>query len=418
MLANFLYHIKRPYHLVKTGLLKGLRAEFKYGFPAQKLHVIAITGTDGKTTTSTMLYHILKQAGKKVALLTTVAAYIGDEKIDTGFHVTSPDPESLHKFFKQLVDEEYEYVVLEVTSHGMYQYRTWGVMPLIAGITNVANEHLDYHINYQQYLEAKAELLTKSSFALVNDDDQSAFQLKKILRAEKTPFATYSLEDGIHHTIKKVIEKRFPEKYNQSNARLAFAISQKLQIPVKEYKKAIADFPGIPGRMEVIQTKPFKVIVDFAHTPQGLEAALTALRKQLKKQTKKGRLIAVYGAAGLRDFKKRPVMGKIGSELADLVVFTAEDPRTEDVWAIIRQMKEGLTKNHNKIVSIANRGEAIDFALKKLAKPGDIVGIFGKGHEQSMCYGTVEHPWDDRKAARETLAALKPKKKTTKTKKK
>jgi UDP-N-acetylmuramoyl-L-alanyl-D-glutamate--2,6-diaminopimelate ligase len=403
MLANILYHLKRPYHLVKTGLFKGLTAEIKYGFPAQKLHILAVTGTDGKTTTSTMLYHILKQAGKKVALLSTVAAYVGDEEIDTGFHVTTPDPASLHKFFKQLVDEKYEYVVLEVTSHGLYQYRTWGVMPLIAGITNVANEHLDYHINYQQYLEAKAELLTKSSFAIINDDDQSAFQLKKILRAEKTPFTTYSTQDSIHHSVNTVIKDRLPESYNQSNARLAFAITQKLQISIKDFKEAIKKFPGIPGRMEIIQTKPFKVIVDFAHTPQGLEAALLALRKQLTKQKKKGKLIAIYGAAGLRDIKKRPAMGKIGTELADLVVLTAEDPRTESVWSIIRQMKENLTENHHKIISIADRGEAITFALKKLAEPGDIVGIFGKGHEQSMCYGTVEHPWDDRKAAREVL---------------
>lgn len=407
MLANILYHLKRPFHFVKTGLLGGLVAEVQNGFPAQKLHIIAVTGTDGKTTTSTMLYHILKKAGKKVALLSTVAAYIGEEEIDTGFHVTSPDPKSLHRFLKRLVDDDYEYVVLEVTSHGIYQYRIWGIIPLIAGITNVANEHLDYHVTYQQYLEAKAELLTTASFSVINDDDQSASQLKKILRAAQTPFSTYSREDAISPTTKKAITNRFPEAYNQSNARLALAISQKLQIPEKTFREAIATFPGIPGRMEVVQTKPFKVVVDFAHTPQGLSAALTALRSQLKKQSKKGKLIAVFGAAGLRDRAKRPVMGRIGVELADFVVLTAEDPRTENVWSIIRQMKEQLTTGHDKIASIADRGEALRFALQKLAQPGDMVGIFGKGHEKSMCFGTTEHPWDDRQAARELLGIRK-----------
>jgi UDP-N-acetylmuramoyl-L-alanyl-D-glutamate--2,6-diaminopimelate ligase len=403
MLANLLYHIKRPYHFLKTGLLRGLPAEIKYGFPAQKLHIITITGTDGKTTTSTMLYHILKKAGKKVALLSTVAAYIGDEAIDTGFHVTSPDPRSLHHFLKRLVDEGYEYVVLEVTSHGIYQYRIWGITPLIAGITNVANEHLDYHVNYQQYLETKAELLTKASFAFINDDDQSAFQLKKIVRAAQSPFTTYSKDDKLHHSVKKAITDRFPEKYNQSNARLAYAISEKLQVPSKVFKEAISSFTGVPGRMEVVQSKPFAVVVDFAHTPQALEAALTALRTKLNAQKKKGRLIAVFGSAGLRDRNKRPAMGKIGVELADFVVLTAEDPRTENVWSIIRQMKEQLTTGHDKISTIVDRGEAITFALTKLAQPGDIVGIFGKGHEQSMCFGTTEYPWDDRQAVRDIL---------------
>jgi UDP-N-acetylmuramoyl-L-alanyl-D-glutamate--2,6-diaminopimelate ligase len=155
--------------------------------------------------------------------------------------------------------------------------------------------------------------------------------------------------------------------------------------------------------MEVITSKPFTVIVDFAHTPNALENALQALQKRMATQKKKGRIIAVYGSAGLRDRAKRPLMGKAGVTYADQVVLTAEDPRTENIWSIIRQMKEQLTEGHDKVISIADRGEAITFALTKLAKPGDIVGIFGKGHEQSMCYGTTEYPWDDRVAARKVL---------------
>jgi UDP-N-acetylmuramoyl-L-alanyl-D-glutamate--2,6-diaminopimelate ligase len=149
--------------------------------------------------------------------------------------------------------------------------------------------------------------------------------------------------------------------------------------------------------------KNFKIVVDFAHTPQGLRSALTALRFIMKKEKMPGKLIAVYGCAGLRDAIKRPMMGQIGVELADLLVFTAEDPRTEDIWSIIRQMKEALTSGHNKILSIPDRREAIHFAIQKLAKKGDLIAILGKGPEQSMCYGTTEIPWSDEKIVSEAL---------------
>lgn len=404
MLKELLYRMKKPYHFVKTGLLKGMPAELRLGKPASKLKILVITGTDGKTSTSSLLYHILKTAGEKVGLLSTVAAYIGDEEIDTGLHVTSPDPVTLQQFMKRLVDLGYEYLVLEVTSQGNYQFRTWGVQPLIAGITNVDFEHLDYHITYQNYLESKATILSKAKFAIINEDDQSAPALKKYLRAEKVPFSSYSLNDSIHHQTKKAIQKRFPEYYNQMNAYLALQIAQKLDISPSDFKKAISSFPGVKGRIETIVTKPFTVVVDFAHTPQAVRAVLTALKQRLKKQAKKGRLIALYGSAGLRDAEKRPFMGKAGADLADLVILTADDPRTEDVWSIIRQMKEQLKEGHSKILSIADRETAVRFALKKIAKPGDIVALLGKGHEQSLAYGTEEVPWDDAAAARRILA--------------
>src|SRR5260221_28136 len=168
MFDQLLYQLKRPFHLLKTGLLKGFPAQVKYKFPARKLKIIAITGTDGKTTSSTLLYHVLQKAGKKVALLSTVAAYIGNEEIDTGFHVTTPDPKALQGFLRKMVDEEYEYLVLEATSHGMYQYRLWGIQPMLAGVTNITREHLDYHVTYDLYLQAKVELLKKAKVAVIN----------------------------------------------------------------------------------------------------------------------------------------------------------------------------------------------------------------------------------------------------------
>ena len=403
-IAQIVYRIKRPYHFVKTGLMRGLRAERQFGYPANKLKIITITGTDGKTTSSTMLYHVLKSAGKRVALLTTVAAYIDDEVIDTGFHVTSPDPAQLHALLAKMVERGIEYVVLEVTSHGIYQYRIWGITPTIAAITNVSPEHLDYHVTYKNYLETKAELLVKAETALINDNDQSAPMIKRFLRAHQHRFATFSESDKIYYKVTQAIKKNFVEAYNQTNARLVYAICQRLGISNTEFIDSLPSFPGVPGRMQEIVTSPYRIIVDFAHTPQALESALTTLKSQLPK---KGKLIAIYGCAGLRDTSKRPVMGRIGTELADVVIFTAEDPRTEDVWSIIRQMKEQLTQHHDKVISIVNRKDAITFALSQVAQKGDIVGIFGKGHEQSMCYGTTEHPWDDREAVRTLAKELK-----------
>lgn len=396
MVASLIYRLKRPFHFIKTGLLEALPAQLKYRFPARQLKIIALTGTDGKTTSSTLLYSVLKAAGKKVGLISTVAAYIGNERIDTGFHVTTPEPAQVIALMRQMVDKGYEYLILETTSHGIYQYRTWGIYPLIAGLTNISKEHLDYHLTYDNYVEAKTMLLKKAKTAVINADDESYSKVRKLLRDSKTTVIEYSKLDSVPADLLKAIKTRFAESYNHMNSRLVTAIARQLDIPKEAIIKGIAEFPGVPGRMErVPNTRGLEIIVDFAHTPQALEAALTALKQQLKQQNKNGKLIAIFGCAGLRDTRKRPEMGRIASELADTVIITAEDPRTENVWAIIDQIKAGVTTNHDRIISIADRQEAITFALHKVAQKGDIVGVFGKGHEKSMCFGTTEYPWDD-----------------------
>lgn len=393
-----LYKLKRPYHFVKTGLLQAIPAWFKHRFPAKKLTTTTITGTDGKTTSATLLYHTLKTAGLKVGLLSTVAAYIDDQEIDTGFHVTSPQPMALHGFLRKMVDRGCSHLVIEVTSHGSFQYRDWGLYPNYVGITNVAHEHLDYHQNYYEYLKAKALILKKAPVVVLNADDQSFKPLQKLL-SNNQQIKTYSIQKRWPYGLKKILDEHLPEPHNQQNALLAWELAKLHDVSLTDFKKAVSTFQGIPGRMEFIPSnRSFEVVVDFAHTPQGLEAALKSARAHLRRRSKTGRLIAVGGSAGLRDYSKRPLMGKIATEIADLAIFTAEDPRTEDVWSIIRQMKEGVKALH-KVISIADRGRAIEFALNKLAKKNDLVVIFGKGHEQSMCYGTVEHPWDDSKAA-------------------
>ncbi len=404
MFAVFLYHLKRPFHFVKTGLLEGLPAQFTYHFPAKKLHIICITGTDGKTTSSTMLYEVLKSAGKKVALLSTVAAYIGNEAIDTGFHVTTPDPAQLQKFMRRMVDEGYEYLVLEATSHGIYQYRLWGIQPEIVGITNITMEHLDYHVTHDLYVKAKALLAKKAHVAVINADDEMSFgKLKRELQPTKTRLITYSLADKLPLPVSRAIKQRFTQQYNHSNARLVYAMSQQLGIDDDAFVQGIKNFVGVTGRMQTVANRHnIEVIVDFAHTPNALDEALSYLRARKKS----GRIIAVFGCAGLRDWKKRPSMGRIGAQLADLAIFTAEDPRTENVWAILRQMKQNLDIYHHKVLSIADRREAIFYAIQHLAKSGDTVAIFGKGHEQSMCYGTTEYPWSDQRTALEALELL------------
>jgi len=398
MFAQNIYRLKRVYHLVKTGLLRGVPAQFRYNFPQKKLIICVITGTDGKTTSSTLLYHILNTSGKKTALISTVGAFFGHETQDTGFHVTSPQPDDMYRFMREAIREHCTHLVLEATSHGAYQYRTWGIHANVAGLTNISHEHLDYHGTYEEYVRAKLLILKAARVSIINADDQSYKVIKKL--EPQRSFQTYSAEDELPPVVRAACNKRFAEPYNRMNARLVYAMARKLGVSDAEYAAAIATFPGVTGRMEHIVETPFRVIVDFAHTPKAVAAALDAGKKLVKSG---GKLIAVYGSAGLRDRSKRPLMGQAGVERADTVVLTAEDPRTEDVWSIIRQMKEQLTSGHERIVSIPDRKEAITFALTQLAKKGDCVMILGKGHERSMCYGTTETPWSDQDAVRQVL---------------
>jgi UDP-N-acetylmuramoyl-L-alanyl-D-glutamate--2,6-diaminopimelate ligase len=390
--------VRRYWHLMKTGLLTGLPATYQYDHPAQKLQIYGITGTDGKTTSSTLLYHVLRTAGRRVALISTVAAYIDDEEIDTGFHVTSPDPVALQRLLRRCVDAGIEHVVLEVTSHGLFQYRVWGVPFALAGITNVSPEHLDYFETWENLVKVKGSLLQRATYAVLNRDDRSFELLEKLVKQSKTPFTTYSqaLPPG---DAGDAVRRRFTQDYNQWNAMLVWCMAQKLGVDEQVFVQAMETFPGVKGRMEEVpNNRGIKIIVDFAHTPNALEKALTTLQP-----SGKGSLIAVFGCAGLRDRQKRPLMGEIASRIADLAIFTAEDPRTESLEVIFRQMKEGVKEpNHRKVVTIADRRQAIVFALHQ-AKRGDTVGIFGKGHERSMCFGQVETPWSDQEAVKAIL---------------
>jgi UDP-N-acetylmuramoyl-L-alanyl-D-glutamate--2,6-diaminopimelate ligase len=392
--------VKQAHHFVNSLLRKAIPAAVYFGFPGKKLKIYSITGTDGKTTSSTMLFHALKTAGRRVALISTVAAFIGEEEIDTGFHTTSPEPWQIHKLLARCVKQGVDEVVLEVTSHGVFQYRVWGMDIALAGVTNITNEHLDYFETWELYAKAKSRLLERAQLAVLNADDRSFAYLSNRQQALCKSYLTYSqqLPEG---EIGKAIKKRFPESYNQWNASLVWTMAKQLGVSAEKFVKSIETFPGVKGRMQFMpNTLGMNIVVDFAHTPNALESALKALRPQTS-----GKMIAVFGCAGLRDRTKRPAMGGISTRLADLAVFTAEDPRTEDIQVIFRQMKEGVEpKNLRKVVTMADRGEAIAFAFSQ-AKKGDTIGIFGKGHELSMCWGTTEYPWSDQEAAKKLISA-------------
>lgn len=398
MVQKTMRQLKNLFHL-----LEAIVANIWYGFPARKVKVIAITGTDGKTTTSTLVYAMLKAAGKKVALISTVAAFIGSDEIDTGFHVTTPSSFALQRLLKKISKHNMEYVVLETTSHGIDQNRVWGITPYIAAITNVTHEHLDYHKTFEKYVETKSRLLRLATHAILNEDAAESYTLLADLLKDHGYVSTTAAE--LSAPVKKATEKRFgAQQYNFENVAIAVKILSLLEISEKPIIKAITEFAGVPGRMQQVSTAHgVRWIVDFAHTPAALEQALKAVQADVKKD---GRVIVIFGCAGLRDHTKRPLMGEIAGELADLVILTAEDPRTEDVWAIIAQIKSGVKPAHvAKIISVPDRGQAIEFASTKLARPGDTILVTGKGHEKSMCYGDVEYPWNDADAIKKTIYA-------------
>lgn len=393
--------LKNLYHFFQA-----LFALFYFRYPAKDLKVIGVTGTDGKTTTVHLISYILKRAKKRSAFISSIGAQIGDREIETGFHVTTPSSFSLQKLLKKIKDSNFDYVVLEATSHGLDQHRLLGCHFLMGVVTNVTHEHLDYHQTFQKYLAAKAKLLQKVKIAVLNRDDESFEYLEtKIRRDKEIKIITYGIKNKADFTPKTFLFKTsLPGKHNQANCLAAIAVAKALGLEDELIREAIRDFPGVPGRMEKIdEGQNFKVYVDFAHTPNALLQTLETLKKQLAESSQ---LIAVFGSAGLRDRNKRPMMGEIASQKADLAILTAEDPRTEEVNKIIEEIAKGCQKaggvEGKTYFKVPDRKEAIRLATEK-AKKGDIIVICGKGHEKSMCFGKKEFPWSDQEEVRKAL---------------
>lgn len=391
--------LKNYYHLAQAFL-----ASIYFGFPSRNLQVIGITGTDGKSTTASMIYKILTDSGKKAALITSVGVNIGSKIYQTGDHVTTPSPFVLQQILKKAKDANIKYCIIEATSHGLDQNRLAYINFKIAALTNLTNEHLDYHVNWHNYLMAKAKLFKNVHFSVLNQDDKSYKYLKdtasgKVLTYASTLRADFNL-------------KNFPIKlkvfgdYNFENALTAATVATALGIDKKTILKSLANFEGIAGRMQKMDVgQNFDAYIDFAHTPNALARACTNLRSAA--QENGARLIIVFGAAGERYRLKRPQMGKVAAQLADIAILTAEDPRSEKVEDICFQIAKGLIAQNKKeerdFFIIADRTTAINFAVG-IAKEKDVVAFFGKGHEKSMSFKDKDTPWDEFKVVRDAIA--------------
>ncbi|MBE3067103.1 MAG: UDP-N-acetylmuramoyl-L-alanyl-D-glutamate--2,6-diaminopimelate ligase [Chloroflexi bacterium] len=421
-----------PYMQVENSrqALTWLAAAF-YSNPGRKLTVIGVTGTDGKTTTCNLLYQILLAAGLEAGLISTVNAVIGDEVLDTGLHVTTPDAPDVQRYLARMVAAGLTHVVLETTSHGWAQYRVDACEFDIGVITNITHEHLDQHGSYENYRAAKARLFQSLDktlpklqgnprLSVLNRDDSAYETLSRIapgpqvcygldlaadIRADSAIYSPQGIHfDAVGSDFRVPVTSPLVGEYNVSNCLAALAAAVRgLGIDPEIAARGIAALTGIPGRMERIDLgQPFSAIVDFAHTPNALRVAIETVRKMTDKQ-----VIVIFGSAGLRDKEKRRMMAQVAAELADVSILTAEDPRTELLDRILEEMAVGARakggEEEKTFWRVPDRGEAIRFGVR-LAQPGDIVMACGKGHEQSMCFGTTEFPWDDRTAMRAALS--------------
>jgi len=374
-------------------LPKAILPNISYGFPSRGMTIIGVTGTDGKTTTTNMIYQILKNAGKSVSMVSTINAVVGDKSYDTGFHVTSPDPFVVQKLIRDAKRSGSEFLVLEVTSHALDQHRFWGVKFDVGVVTNITHEHLDYHKTFENYKKTKLRLLKNVKYAVVNDN---------ITRSEKVVTSGKMVTFGLDKAPPQGLKLKIPGNHNIENALAALAVTDILGIDSGQARTTLENFENLTGRMEEVEnSKGIKIFIDFAHTPNGLQNALYTLRDQGN-----GKIFSVIGCEGFRDVGKRELMGEISGKLADITVVTAVDPRGQ-LEKINEQIIEGIEKAGKRkgedYYVINDRMKAIKFVINR-AKKDDVIGIFGKGHEKSMNLdGKTEIAWSDKTAVEKAL---------------
>jgi UDP-N-acetylmuramoyl-L-alanyl-D-glutamate--2,6-diaminopimelate ligase len=428
---EFLTGKKVPYLFVEdTRVTLALLSSAFYGHPSRKLHLIGITGTDGKTTTCHAIYSILKSAGYRVGLISSISAIINEKEYETGFHTTTPDSVSLQRYLADMVKANAEYAIIETSSHGLAQHRVDGCEFDVGVLTNITSEHLDYHKSREEYINAKELLFRRLSksfrkkdvpkISILNADDPSFYRFQKWDADKKISyglslsamFYAYDIHLGTKGIFFKV---KYPEgeigirtsllgRYNVYNLLAASAVAYSQGVSPEKIVEGIGSLTQVKGRMEIVPHKAgdFTVIIDFAHTSAGLEKALEAAR-----MLSRNRVIVVFGSAGLRDREKRGKMGYVAGRLSDKIFITAEDPRTEPVDLIIDEIAKGLAdagKEEGKdFWRIPDREEAITKAID-IAEAGDVVIICGKAHEKTMCIGSIEYSWDEYSVVRKALA--------------
>jgi len=386
-----------------------------YNDPTSKLKLIGITGTNGKTTTTFILKNILQNAGFKTGLLGTIANYIDDVKIDS--NLTTPESNDLNRFFYEMIQTGCSHAVMEVSSHSLILNRVHGLNFLSAIFSNITSDHLDFHQTFEEYLKAKKILfdgLNSDSFAIINSDDNSAAD---IVKDSKAKIITYGMSDRSDYQIKDIrydldgteftithnkIDFIFSTSligtFNAYNAASAFVTAKCLGIDESKIMKGIKSSPQVPGRFEVLGSGSKKVIVDYSHTADSLEKALLAVRDIVKNNNQ---IVTVFGCGGDRDKTKRPVMGKVASELSDKVIVTSDNPRTENPFMIIDDIKKGIIKNNYQVEE--NREAAIAQAIKN-SDDNAVILIAGKGHEYYQEINGIRNHFSDREVALKYLA--------------
>lgn len=403
--------------IIKVDNTRKALAEMSSNFfnnPKDKLKIIGVTGTNGKTTSAFIIKSILEKAGKKVGLIGTIANYIGDKKIHT--ERTTPESFELHELFAEMVKEDVEYCVMEVSSHSLDLYRVYGIEFETGIFTNLTRDHLDFHKTFENYYNAKFKLFKNSKLSLVNLDDSYGERVLEDLNKNKLDKVTFSINKNsefkayevknsangsefkldINNNSEKFIIN-IPGLYNVHNALGCILTAYKLGIDLEFIKAGISGVT-IPGRCEMVAKErnlPYSIIIDYAHTPDGLENILETI-----KGFAKGRIITVFGCGGDRDKVKRPQMGEIACKLSDIAIVTSDNPRTEEPIAIINDIINGLS--YDNYIVVEKRYDAIEKAIS-IAKKDDVILIAGKGHEtyQILATGTID--FDERKVVYEIL---------------
>ena len=384
-----------------------------FGNPASEMTLIGITGTSGKTTTSYLMKHLLEtKLGAKVGLIGTNGNMIGQELLHT--ERTTPESNDLQRLFRRMADAGCSHVVMEVSSHSLSLERVGGLCFDVAVYTNLSQDHLDFHGTMEAYAEAKRLLFSRCKVACVNlDDDWADF----MLAGATCPVLSYAAEkdaalrasdirlaaSGVHFTASYGGEQAethlgIPGSFSVPNALAVMAAGLALGIPLADCADAMRDAKGVKGRLELVPTgKDYTVLIDYCHKPDALEKVLSSLRPVTA-----GRLVVLFGCGGDRDRLKRPIMGRIAAELADLVIVTSDNPRTEEPMAIIGEIVSGIENSAAPVKILCDREEAIAWALDN-ALPGDVILLAGKGHEDYQEIGHTKRHMDEREIVAATL---------------
>ncbi len=377
-----------------------------YDNPSNDLELVGVTGTNGKTTITTLLYQLFKKAGYKVGLLSTVKIMVDETEYEATH--TTPNSLMINKYLSMMINEGVEYCFMEVSSHGVHQKRTEGLSFVGGVFTNLSHDHLDYHETFAEYRDVKKSFfdsLPKSAFALVNIDDKNGQIMLQNTKANKQTYALKTLGNFKA----KVLEKRFSGtlltinnievwtkligEFNASNLLAIYGVAELLGLEKLEVLRVISELESVSGRFEyTISSSGITAIVDYAHTPDALKNVLQTINDI---RSGNENVLTVVGCGGDRDKTKRPKMANIASLLSNQAIFTSDNPRTEDTQIIIDEMESGVAaENYNKTLSILDRKQAIKTACK-LAKSGDIILIAGKGHENYQEINGVKHYFDD-----------------------